>query len=103
MSIFERDANIDNIVLALDIMFMTNGFVTPEQMDGMIDLMIDLKNRTTKPVMSVVAYSGSYEMEEAEKVSRKFQDSGVPAFPSIDRGSLALRKAWDYYRMKNRT
>jgi acyl-CoA synthetase (NDP forming) len=100
MNILERDANIDNLVLLLDMQFGTNGLYTPEQIQDQIDLLIELKKRTTKPVMAVVSYTSAREMEGAEKVSAKFQAGGVPAFPSIERGSLALKNAFDYYRMK---
>jgi hypothetical protein len=29
-----------------------------------------------------------------------FQEKGVPAFPSIERGAKALRNAFDYYNYK---
>ena len=96
MEILEQDANIDNLVLIANYRFGT-----PEQLQDQIDLMAEIRKRNPKPVMAIVSFSTPNEMVQARGVTRKFQEGGVPAFPSMERGALALRKALDYYNLKN--
>jgi acyl-CoA synthetase (NDP forming) len=59
--------------------------------------MAAIKQKSTKPVMAIVAYSTSEEMQGSIDAMMLFQEKGVPAFPSIERGAKALRNALDYY------
>jgi len=95
MEILERDANIDNLVLVVNYRFSS-----PEQLQSQIDLMAEIRQRTSKSVMAIVSFSTPNEMREARGVTRRLQSVGVPAFPSMERGSFALRKALDYYSSK---
>jgi acyl-CoA synthetase (NDP forming) len=96
LEILERDTNTDNIVL----LGMTR-FGTPEQIQGEVDLMAEIRARSRKAVMAVVPYSTADEMRQARELSQKFQKRGIPSFPSIERGARALKRALDYYSFKS--
>ncbi len=96
MEILERDANIDNIVL------LGNArWGTPEQIQGQVSIMADIKERTPKPVMAIIPFATPNEMQRARELTKQFQERGIPAFPSIERGALALKNALDYYSFKS--
>ncbi|MBE9501852.1 MAG: hypothetical protein IMY87_05450 [Chloroflexi bacterium] len=59
-----------------------------------------VRKRTSKPVMAIVYFSNPDAEKEARGVILKLQEMGIPAFPSIERGALALKNAVDYYRLK---
>jgi len=96
MEILERDANTDNLVLIANFRF-----TDPKQMDMDIDVMTDIRKRSSKPVMAIVSFATPNEMREARVMTRKFQEIGIPAFPTMERGAFALKKAFEYYRFKN--
>ncbi len=96
MEIFDRDENIDNLVLLTGARW---GMTETPRID--IDTMGEIKEQSSKPVMAVVAFSTPEEMQGAREATRLFQEKGVPAFPSIERGARALKNALDYYRYKN--
>jgi acyl-CoA synthetase (NDP forming) len=98
MGILERDANIDNLVLLLSI-----GFGTTKQFQNEINSMTDIRKRARKPVMAIIPFSSPKEMRRAGEITQKFQDRGVPVFPSIKRGARALKNTLDYYNFKNST
>ncbi len=96
MEILERDTNIDNLVLLVNYRFDNR-----QHLQSQIDLMSDIRRRTSKPAMTIGSFSTPKEMREARGVTRKLQDIGVPAFPSMERGAFALRNALDYYSRTN--
>jgi acyl-CoA synthetase (NDP forming) len=95
MEIFDRDENIDNLVLLTGARW---GMTETPKID--IETMGKIREKSSKPVMAVVVYSTPEEMQGAREATRLFQGKGVPAFPSIERGARALRNALDYYRRK---
>lgn len=95
MEILDRDNNIDNLVLLTGARW---GMTETPKID--IDTMANIKSKSSKPVMAVVAYSTPEEMQGARAAMELFQKRGVPAFPSIERGAKALKNAYDYYRTK---
>lgn len=99
MQILERDANIDNLVFILST--KPGWHITPQQLEGNLQLMDDIKKGTSKPVMALVHFSTPNAEEEARSIIRKLSERGIPAFPSIQRGASALRNALDYYRVKS--
>ena len=103
MEILERDSNVDNLVLIFTMRFITSGWTTSEQVQSSIDMMADIRKRTSKPVMAIVVYSTATGMQRARELTQKFQQRGIPAFPSMRRGALALKNALDYYRLKSKT
>jgi len=97
LEILERDANIDNLVLLL-----TSRFGNIEQLESHINSVIDIKKRTSKPVMAILSWSFSpVGVEQATDIIGKLQDGGVPTFILLERGAFALRKTLDYYNFKN--
>ncbi len=97
MEILERDANIDNLLLLITMRFITMGFSTTEHVQSNIDMMAEIRQRTPKPVMAIISYSTPEGMRRSRDIIRMFQDKGIPAFPSMQRGTFALRNALDYY------
>jgi acyl-CoA synthetase (NDP forming) len=101
MQILARDGNIDNLVL---IASTKPGWrVTPQQMEDDFILMSDIKKSTSKPVIALVYFSTPEAEPEARRIILKFQEIGIPAFPSVQRGARALKNALDYYRLRNDT
>ena len=97
IEILEQDANIDNLVLLTTASLR---FSTAEQLQSQIDLMADVKKRASKPVMAILPFSTPEEMRSSREVTKKFQDGGIPTFPTLERGANALRNALDYYTLK---
>ena len=102
MEILEQDDNIDNIILIITTQFITMGFLSAAYVESNIELMSEIRQRNSKPVMAIVSYSTSAGMRRAREITQQFQKKGIPAFPSMKRGAFALRKALDYYRFKSR-
>lgn len=100
MEILERDENIDTLVLLITMRFITMGFSTTEHVDPSIDMMADIRQRTTKSVMAVVSYSTPEGMRRTRDIIRRFQERGIPAFPSEQRAAFALRNALDYHNFR---
>ena len=98
LTILERDTNIDSLVLMI-----TLRFDPPKQIESYLELMSDIRKSSQKPVMAVIPFSSPEEMRQAREITRRLQENGVPAFPSIARGAGALRNAWKYYRLKSTT
>ena len=97
--ILERDANIDNLML----LTRAGTFLFSDQLrDADIEAVVNIRKKTAKPVLAVIHYSTPEEMKEATEVIPRFQDDGVPLFPSMERGAAALRNALDYYRRLER-
>ena len=96
MRILERDTNVDNLVLLL-----TEHFGPPEQVESQVNLMADIRKRTSKPVMVVVGFSTPEEMQRAADITKKYQEKGIPAFASTERGAFALKNTLDYYSSGN--
>jgi acetate---CoA ligase (ADP-forming) len=95
MEILERDANVDNLVL-----IYSSRPSAGDQSRVQFDLMTDLRKRTSKPLMAIVTYSNPDQMKKAIELTREFQENDVPVFSSIERGSRALRNAFQYYRRR---
>jgi len=94
MEIVERDPDIDNIVVLL---FSATYILPPEQLEERINIIADIKERTSKPVMAVLLYLSSPEnMRRAKDIAQKFQENGIPAFDTVERAARALRNTLDY-------
>ncbi len=97
MEILVKDANIDNLVLLTGARFGPGGSAGP-----LINLLIDIRQKTSKPVIAILTWSFSpEEVQQARDVIEKLQDGGIPTFTGLERGAFALRKALDYYNLKN--
>jgi acyl-CoA synthetase (NDP forming) len=96
IEIVEQDANIDNLVLLTG----ARGGAGP-QFDTLINQLADIRKRGKKPVMALMPLSfAPGEAEQAQASLQKLQKVGIPGFFSIERCAFALRKALDYYQMK---
>ena len=98
MEILERDNNIDNLVM---VMSANTNWQTTEQIQENINLAAGIRARDSKPVMAIVPFSTSQEMEESRNLNLKLREINVPSFSNMERGASALRNALDYYRQKN--
>jgi len=97
MEILERDTNTDNLVLLVNARAGTS-----PQLETHINSVIDIRQRTSKPVMAILSYSFTpREVEQAADTIHKLQDGGVPTFIALERGARALRNALDYYNLKS--
>lgn len=101
MDIIEKDGNTDTIVMLLNAGSGPPGVA--DQQDEEIEAVIELSNRTTKPVMvcSSVFFLPSI-VGKARKMIKTLQGGGVPVFTSLERGALALKNTLDYYRFRSR-
>ena len=96
MEILERDANIDNLVLLVNARAGTS-----PQLETHINSVLDIRQRTSKPVMAILSYSfTAREVEQAGDIIQKLQDGGVPTFIALERGARALRNVLDYYSLR---
>jgi acyl-CoA synthetase (NDP forming) len=96
MEILDRDENVDNLVLLTGARW---GMTETPKID--IETMAGIKQKSSKPVMAIVAYSTPEEMQGSMEAMILFQEKGVPAFPSIERGATALKNAFDYYNHRS--
>jgi acyl-CoA synthetase (NDP forming) len=96
MNILEQDTNTDNLVLLVGV-----GFGMPDDLDSEVKLLATIRKRTPKPVLVVAPFSAPEEMRRVREVGKKYQPKGIPVFPSIERGAIALRNAFAYYRQRN--
>jgi len=96
VEILARDPNIDNVViLSLARMLNMNG-----RLDHFVEMTADLKGKTDKPIISIINYHSMEEIPLVREAIRKFQERGIPLFPSIERGAKALKNTFEYYRMR---
>ncbi len=97
VDILARDPNIDNLaILSLARMLNMNG-----RMGSFVEMTADLKARTDKPIISIINYHSLEELPVVKEAVSKFQERGIPTFPSIERGAKALRNTFEYYRMRD--
>ncbi len=97
LDILEQDANIDNLVLLVNV-----GIRTPAENKEPIELLTEIKKKTSKPVMAVILSANSpKEVEVAQDIIRGFRDVDIPTFMAFERGARALRNALDYYNHKS--
>jgi len=97
LGIAARDPNIDNLVLQSRVgTFM----FSPEAREADIQAAMDVKAKTRKPVLVVLPYYNPDEMAEAREIIPRFQEVGIPVFPTLERAAAALRNALDYHRFR---
>jgi len=100
MEIIERDTETDNIVMLM----YTGGAGPPgiaDQRDEEIRGIVEMRRRSPKPVLVTLSVPFLPRVVgEARTLVKKLQDGEVPAFTSLERGAIALRNAYDYYRFR---
>ncbi len=99
MEILERDTNLDNLVLLNDVRW-NHAKMIDDNIDDNIEVLAEIKERAQKPVMAILPAFNPAEMEKAAEAAGKFQQRGIPVFPSIERGARALKNALDYYQRR---
>jgi len=99
MDILVRDANIDNLVMLVSTKPGMHPF--EKMIENDIDLIEEVRGKTTKPLMTIVYFTNPEGVQEARGVIKKCQETGIPAFPSIPRAAIALRNALSYYCLKS--
>lgn len=97
LRILADDPNIDNLIL----MTRVGRFLySPKLQELDIEITLKIKNNTTKPVLAVLPFVTPEEMKESLEIIPRFQDGGVPVFPSMNRAALALKNTLNYHRFK---
>jgi len=97
LEIVATDANIDNLVLLSRVgTFM----FSPQQREADFKAALEIKGKTVKPFLVVLPYYNPEEMAEARDTIPRFQECGIPVFPTRERAASALKKVFDYYRFK---
>ena len=97
LGLVARDNNIDNIVLQSRVGTFMFG---PEMRDADIKAALDVKGETSKPVLAILPYYNPEEMAEARETIPRFQEGGIPVFPTLERGAAALKNVLEYYRLR---
>jgi acyl-CoA synthetase (NDP forming) len=97
MDILEADANIDNLVLMTSVMSMARA---SEQLEREINLLLDLRKRTRKPVAVVLGHYLPDAVQETRVVAQRLRDGGIPLFVSPERGARAIRNALEFYSLR---
>jgi acyl-CoA synthetase (NDP forming) len=97
LRILADDPNIDNLIL----MTRVGRFLySPKLQELDIEITLKIKNNTTKPVLAVLPFVTPEEMKESLEIIPRFQDGGVPVFPSMNRAAVALKNTLNYHRFK---
>jgi acyl-CoA synthetase (NDP forming) len=97
MDILEADANVDNLVLMTSVMSMARA---SEQLEREINLLLDLRRRTYKPIAVILGYYSPEAVQETMTIAQRLRDGGIPMFVSPERGARALRNALEYHNLK---
>jgi acyl-CoA synthetase (NDP forming) len=97
MDILEADANIDNLVLMTSVMSMARA---SEQLEREINMLLDLRKRTNKPVAVVLGHYLPEAVQETRVVAQRLREGGIPMFVSPERGARAIRNALEYHALR---
>ena len=96
LGILSRDPNIDNLVLLLGSRSGTN-----PPLETLIDWLVEIREKTEKPVMVVLSWSFLPEdVQKAGETSQQLRQSGIPVFISMTRCAIAVKKALEYYQRR---
>lgn len=96
IGILEKDANVDNLAFVVTV--RTDGRTTVQIADDAA-MVIDIKRKTSKPVIAINPVYISNNPERAKEISSRLQADGVPTFNTFERGARALKNALDYYKL----
>lgn len=95
--ILARDPNIDILMLLSRV---GTFLFSRELQEADIKAVVSIRQKTTKPVLAVLPYFTPEEMAEARDAIPRFQEGGVPVFPTMERAAIALKNTLDYYRFR---
>jgi len=97
IEVLEKDDNVDNVVLLMNAHARVLG-----HLEDNINMIIQVKKTSRKPVMTILSWTFSPEgVKQAGEIIAMLRKGGVPAFVSPERCAFALRKAFEYYDMKD--
>ena len=97
VEILMRDTGTDNLVVLIN---TSLGPIGP--LEETIALLVETRNKSTRPILAIVPSSFSPEdVVKVRDVMLRLRDGGIPAYTTLERGAFALRKALDYYTLKN--
>ena len=99
LEILEQDANIDNLVLLETILPIRR---SSKHRETYINTLIDIRQRSPKPIAVILGPVSPEMMEEAEALIHKLREGGIPTFLNLERGARALKNTLDYYRLKEK-
>ena len=97
MDILEEDANVDNLVLMTSV---NSNFRAVEQLERDAGLLIELRQRTRKPVAVVLGYDSPETSKEVNDFARRLRDNGICLFISPERGARAFHNALIFNNFK---
>ncbi len=100
MEVLEQDPNMDNLVMLIS---ARRVMMEPADLEEQVELLSEIKERGTKPVIAITAYSTFEEARMAIEITQKLQERGIVKFSSLERAARALRNVLDYYTFKNMT
>ncbi len=91
------DEPIINGGVALE--FRSRGYEKEEDLDEIIDLLDDHRNKTNQPLILMMPTYGvmTGDLEEAAKVRSRLAARGYAVLPSFERGAQALGRVVDYH------
>lgn len=99
LKVLADDSNIDNLILQARV----GRFLYWKEMQEMdISIALGMKDYTSKPLLAVIPYVTPDEMKEWVDILPRYQEGGIPVFPSLDRAAMALKNALDYHRYRSR-
>ena len=97
IDILEGDTNVDNLVFLATV---SNMFRAAEQQEKDANMLIDIRNRSKKPVATILGFASPEAYKETMDFTLKLRDGGIPTFPNLHRGAQALKNTLEYYRRK---
>ncbi|OGP51457.1 MAG: hypothetical protein A2Y79_08045 [Deltaproteobacteria bacterium RBG_13_43_22] len=102
MVIVAQDVHIDNLVYFVST--KPGWHFTPDQLKGAMDLLDNVKKKSSKPLMVVSMLYNPDAEKEIKDIMLNLQGMGIPVFLSFERCALALRNALQYYNnLRRRT
>ena len=71
------------------------------RLDSLVNMIAHIKDQTGKPIISIINYYSLEELPVVKEAVSKFQGKGIPTFPNIERGAIALKNTFEYYRLRD--
>ena len=79
--------------------FRSRGYDKPEDLDEILDLLDDYRNKTNQPVILIMPTHGvmTGDVAEAASVRDRAAERGFAVYPSFERGAQGLGRVVDHY------
>ena len=73
-----------------------------ERFRNTIPALINIRNKTSKPIMAVISYLvGTEYFQLANEITEELQKGGIPTFVTAEHGARALKNALDYHSTRD--